>query len=116
MIASLYNKIGNKFESVPLGDVNKTLRFLARYVWIGTGVLFVCYSYFVGAITFSVINQQALEQSNKALVSTMSNQERVYLQTQQNLTQNYATAIGLVKGSTVAFATAKPAFAWNVGH
>ncbi len=116
MIASLYNKIGNKIESVPLNDVNKTLRFITRYVWIGTGVLFVCYSYFVGAITFSVINQQALEHSNKTLVSVMSNQERVYLQKQQNLTQSYATTIGLVQGTAVAFATAKPAFAWNVGH
>ncbi len=46
----------------------------------------------------------------------MSNQERVYLQTQQNLTQDYAASIGLVKGSAIAFATAKPAFAWNVGQ
>lgn len=106
----------NKFESVPLNDVNKTLRFLTRYAWIGTGVLFLCYSYFVGAITFSVINQQALEQTNKTLVSTMSNQERVYLQSQQNLTQSYANSIGLVKGTAVAYATAKPALAWNVGE
>ena len=116
MIATLRNKIESKIESVPMNDVNKTLRHLTRYAWIGTGVLFVCYSYFVGAITFSVINQQALEQTNKTLLSTMGNQERVYLQKQQNLTQDYATSIGLVKGTAVAFAKAKPAFAWNVGQ
>lgn len=103
-------------DAVPMGDVNRTLRHMTRYAWIGTGVLFVCYSYFVGAITFSVINQQALVQSNKTLVSTMSNQERVYLQTQEHLTQDYASSIGLVKGTAVAFATPKPAFAWNVGQ
>ena len=112
MIAALRNK----FESVPLNDVNKTLRLIMRYTWIGTGALFLCYSYFVGAITFSVINQQALEQTNKTLVSTMSNQERIYLQSQQNLTQDYAASIGLVKGTAVAFAIAKPALAWNVGQ
>lgn len=112
MIATLRNRI----ESVPLNEVNKTLGLLIRYGWIGTGALFLCYSYFVGAITFSVINQQALEQANKTLVSTMSNQERMYLQAQQHLTQDYATTIGLVKGNAVAFATAKPALAWNVGQ
>ncbi len=112
MIATLRHKI----ESVPLNDINKTLRLVTRYAWIGTGALFLCYSYFVGAITFSVINQQALEHTNKTLVSTMSNQERVYLQSQENLTQEYAASIGLVKGTAVAFATAKPALAWNVGQ
>jgi hypothetical protein len=112
MIATLRNK----FESVPLNDINKTLGLITRYAWISTGVLFLCYSYFVGAITFSVINQQALERANKALVSTMSNQERIYLQSQQNLTQDYAASIGLVKSTAVAFATARPALAWNVGQ
>lgn len=112
MIATLRNK----FESVAMNDINKTLGLITRYAWISTGVLFLCYSYFVGAITFSVINQQAIERTNKALVSTMSNQERIYLQTQENLTQGYAQSIGLVKGTAVAFATAKPALAWNVGQ
>ncbi|HTH92864.1 MAG TPA: hypothetical protein VL576_00045 [Candidatus Paceibacterota bacterium] len=107
----------NKFESVAMSnDINTTLRLVTRYAWISTGALFLCYSYFVGAITFSVINQQALERANRALASTMSTQERIYLQSQQNLTQDYANSIGLVKGTAVAFATAKPALAWNVGQ
>jgi hypothetical protein len=112
MIATLREKI----ESVPMNDVNKTLRLITRYTWIGSGVLFVCYSYFVGAITFTVINQRAVESSNKTLVSSMSDQERVYLKNQQQLNESYASSIGLVKGTAVAFAVAKPAVAWNVGQ
>ncbi|MDB5188730.1 MAG: hypothetical protein JWM92_328 [Candidatus Nomurabacteria bacterium] len=106
----------NKIESVPASDINRTLGVMMRYTWIGTGVLFVCYSYFVGAITFSVIKQQALEQNTKGLISSMGNQERIYLQTQQTLTENDAATIGLVKSPAVAFAVAKPALAWNVGQ
>jgi hypothetical protein len=106
----------NKFESVPVSDVNKTLGLMLRYTWIGTGLLFICYSYFVGAITFSVINQQAITQANKTLTSAMGNQENVYLQTQQQLNESYAAGIGLVKGTPVAFAVARPAVAWNVGQ
>jgi hypothetical protein len=112
MIATLRNKI----ETVPMNDVNKTLRLITRYGWIGSGVLFVCYSYFVGAITFTVINQRAVEESNKTLVSSMSDQERVYLKNQQQLNESYASSIGLVKGTAVAFAVARPAVAWNVGQ
>ncbi|GEM_PF-1218176 len=106
----------NKIEDVKIEDIDKTLRLMTRYAWIGTGALFVCYSYFVGAITFSVINQQAITQANKTLTSVMGNQERVYLQTQKQLNESYATSIGLVKGNAVAFAVAKPAVAWNVGQ
>jgi hypothetical protein len=112
MIATLRNKI----ESVPMNDVNRTLKLVTRYAWIGTGVLFVCYSYFVGAITFSVISQRAVEQKNRTLISSMSEQERMYLQSQKQLNESYASSIGLVKGTAVAFAVAKPAVAWNVGQ
>ncbi len=112
----MINALQNKIESLPIGEVNKTLGMVTRYAWIGTGVLFVCYSYFVGAITFSVINQRAIEQTNKTLISSMGDQERVYLQTQQHLNESYAASIGLVKGNAVAFAVAKPAVAWNVGQ
>lgn len=89
---------------------------IARYAWVGTGVLFLCYSYFVGAITFSVIGQSALQSSNKALVSSMGDQERIYLQNQEQLNESYASSIGLVKGTAVAFAVAQPDVAWNVGQ
>ena len=112
MIATLRNKI----ETVPMNDVNKTLRVITKYAWIGSGVLFVCYSYFVGAITFTVVGQRALEQDNKALVSSMGDQEREYLRNQQQLNESYASSIGLVKGTAVAFAVARPAVAWNVGQ
>lgn len=110
---TLRNKIQSTMES---NDINKTLRLLTRYTWIGTGVLFLCYSYFVGAITFTVISQKALDSTNKTLISSMGDQERVYLKNQQQLNENYASSIGLVKGSAVAFAVAKPAVAWNVGE
>jgi hypothetical protein len=112
--ATLRNKIDSHLDVIATFDGNKALRATIRYGLIGTGVLFICYSYFVGAITFSVIKQQALEQSTKGLISTMSNQERMYLQTQQGLTQESAAAVGLVQSTAVVFATAKPALAFNV--
>lgn len=114
--ATIRNKIGSHAGAIAAHDFNKSLRLMTRYAWIGTGMLFVCYSYFVGAITFSVIKQQALEQTTKRLISTMSDQERIYLQTQQGLTAQSAANIGLVKSTAVAFATAQPALAWNVGE
>lgn len=99
-----------------MSEVSRTLKLITRYAWIGSGVLFVCYSYFVGAITFTVIDQRAVEQENKALVSSMGDQERAYLAHQQQLNESYASSIGLVKGNAVAFAVARPAIAWNVGQ
>jgi len=104
-------------DSVSAHDVRKTLRLMTRYAWIGTGILFICYSYFVGAITFSVIKQEALDQNSKGLISTMSTQESTYLQTEQNLTaQDSAAAMGLVPSTAIAFATATPVLALNVGQ
>ncbi len=112
MIATLQNKM----ETVSSSDINKTLKLVTRYAWVGTGMLFLCYSYFVGAITFKVISQEALQQANKTLISSMGDQEQAYLQKQVQLNESYASSIGLVKGTAVAFAVAKPAVAWNVGQ
>ena len=114
--AALRNKIESQIVSVSNHDINKTLRLLTRYAWIGTGLLFICYSYFVGAITFSVIKQEAIQQTTKNLISSMSTQEQTYLQSQEALNQDYAATLGLVQSNAIAFATAKPAFAWNVGQ
>ena len=114
--AVVRNKIDSQIEALANFDANKALRLTTKYALIGTGVLFICYSYFVGAVTFSVIKQQALERSTKAVISTMSDQERTYLQTQLGLTQQSAAAAGLVPSTAVAFAVAKPVLALNVGQ
>lgn len=97
-------------------DMNKALGMISTYAWIGTGLLFVCYAYFVGSITFSIVKQQGTQSSIKTLISSMSKQEFAYLQTQKTLTAEYASAIGMVPAREVAFATPKRAFAWNVGR
>ena len=97
-------------------DFNKALRTIGTYAWIGTGLLFVCYGYFVGSITFSIIKQQGTQSDIKAMISSMSKQELAYLNTQKTLTESYASTIGMVPANVVSFATPKRAFAWNVGN
>lgn len=110
--------IKNKMELVQAYDMNKTLRMIGTYAWIGAGVLFVSYIYFVGSITFSVIKQRGLEQANKGLISQMSKVELAYLNAQKDLTLDYASTLGLVQASanTVSFVSAGHAFAFNVGR
>lgn len=96
-------------------DINKILRIIRNYAWLGTGVLFVSYLYFVGSITFSIIKQQDIQSEIKNLVSSMSKQELLYLQTQKKLTEEYAKSIGMTSAEVVSFSAPKRAFAWNVG-
>jgi hypothetical protein len=112
MIAAIKTRI----ETVPMHDINKSLRMIGGYAWLGTGVLFVCYLYFVGSITFSVVKQQGLEQENRALISQMSREELKFLNTQKTLTVAHGESLGLVAAPTVAFAEPRGAFAWNVGR
>lgn len=113
MMTQLKNKIT---ESSFHNDINKTLRQIAKYTWIFSGILFLGYGYFVGAITFSVVEQQALEQSNKGLVSTMSKQELHYLANQKDLGLEASVALGLTPAVSTSYALNQRAFAWNVGR
>jgi hypothetical protein len=97
-------------------DINKTLRALVTYVWIGTGAIFMCYLYFVGSITFSIIKQQDLEQINRSLISSMSQEELTYLALQKDLTITEGATVGLVAAPVVSFTASQRAFAWNVGR
>jgi hypothetical protein len=106
--------IKNRIESVQ--DVNRTLKVLSTYVWIGSGVLFACYIYFVGALTFSIVKQKGLEQSIKAAISSMSIQELSYLNLQKDLTLSQALQMGLVEAHTISFVSQSRAFAFNAGR
>lgn len=97
-------------------DLGSTLKSITTYAWIGAGVLFVAYVYFVGAITFSVVKEQAMQQETKTLISTMGQAELQYLAQQKSLTQSYAYAQGFVSAEKIAFALPQRAFAWNVGR
>jgi hypothetical protein len=108
--------IQNTIETVPMQDINKALRTIGTYAWIGTGLLFVCYGFFIGSITFSIVKQQGIQGDIKSLISSMSKQELAYLNTQKTLTESYASEVGMVPVNVVSFATPKRAFAWNVGH
>ena len=108
--------IQQKFETVSF-DLNHGLHSISTYAWIASGVLFVCYMYFVGAITFSVVKQRALAQETKQLISQTSVEEMNFLAVQKSLTQEFAQSTGLVSaGSTIAYTGPRKAFAWNVGQ
>ena len=112
MIATIKQKI----DARGMLDVNKTLKSIAVYSWMTAGVLFACYLYFVGAITFSVIKERGLQQETKSLISRMGEEELEYLSAQKNLTKEYAQSTGLIISDSVSFATPQKAFAWNVGR
>jgi len=110
MIATLQHKLNT------MSDINKIIRSVALYTWIGAGVCFACYLYFVGAITFSVIKERELQQDTKILISSMGQQELSYLTLQKSLTKEYALTSGYIGEPSVAFAISQNAFAWNVGR
>lgn len=89
------------------------VRRTTRSLWIASGVLFGLYLYFVGAITFSVIEQKGLEESTKILTSDMSTQELVYLEQEKQLTKEFAYSIGLVDAQAYTFTTKKQSVALN---
>lgn len=99
-----------------LTDINKTIKTIGMYTWIGAGVFFLGYVYFVGAITFSVIKERELQQETKTLISSMSMQELSYLNLQKSFTKEYAVASGFITQSPVAFVAPQRALAWNVGR
>lgn len=97
-------------------DINKTLKTITLYTWIAAGVLFACYIYIVGAITFSVVKERGIQQQTKTLISTMGHAEFEYLARQKSLTESYAYQQGFVAPQLVSFASPQRAFAWNVGR
>ena len=101
-------------ENTP--DINKTLRTITLYSWISAGVLFACYVYFIGGITFSVIKERGLQQDTKALISSMGQEEVKYLAVQKTLTKGFAEQAGFIEPARVSFAQPQQAVAFNVGQ
>jgi hypothetical protein len=97
-------------------DLSRAVRKISATAWIASGVLFVAYLYFIGAITFSVVKQRALAQDTKQLISAASVEEMRYLVAQKSLTEEFASASGLVAAGTIAYTAPKTALAWNVGR
>lgn len=104
----------NKISS--FAEYGLLLRRTTKYCFIGAGVLFACYLYVVGAITFSVIERKGLEESTKVLASDISMQELVYLKAEKTLTKEVAYLSGFVQPASIAFTTQKRAVAWNAGR
>lgn len=96
-----------------INDYNTVIRRGIRFFAIGSAVLFACYLYFVGAVTFSVVHRRNMEEEVKTMTSAVSADELSYLTKEKNLTRDYALAQGMVPPAHVTFTTPKNAFAWN---
>ncbi len=107
-------KMKNSIRS--FNEYASLLRRATKYCFVGTGVLFACYLYFVGAITFSVVERQGLEEITKSLASDISVQELHYLEKEKHLTKDVAYSIGLIDAPSLSFTTKQRAFAWNAGR
>jgi len=95
-------------------EYKNLLVVFTKYFFIGSSLLFGCYLYTIGAITFAVVERKGLEESTKQLLSNISIQELKYLEQEKKLTKDIAYAKGLVEASKISFTTQKRAFAWNV--
>lgn len=107
-------KIKNNLQS--FNEYATLIRRANKYLFVLAGLSFACYIYFVGAITFSVVERQGLEQSNKTLLSDISMQELMYLREEKKLTKEMAYTDGFVDAPTLSFTTRQSAFAWNAGR
>lgn len=107
----MMTQIKNKIET--FGEYTLLVSRMTRYVWATSGVLFGLYLYFVGAITFSVVERQGLEESTKTLRSDISTQELHYLEKEKMLTKEFAYNMGLIDAPTISFTTQQRSFAWN---
>jgi hypothetical protein len=105
--------IKNKIQSFT--DYSSLFRKMTKYCFIGAGALFAFYIYFVGAITFAVVERQGLEESTKGLRSEISMQELKYLEQEKSLTKELGYSIGLIDAPALSFTTKQRAFAWNAG-
>lgn len=113
MMTTIKNKIETTSTLFAVHDANVTLRSVARYAWLSAGVLFACYLYFVGAITFSVIKQETLSQDIKNTISEIGKYELEYLTAQKNLTEAVAFEKGFVSAEAIAYTVPASTFAWN---
>lgn len=109
-------KIETNTKKYKQSNINTSLVSISKYTWAFSGILLASYIYFVGAITFSVVKQQTLTTETKNLISNMSQEEVSYLNSQKVITEEYATSLGFIKDSNIAFSEVKRAFAWNVGR
>lgn len=107
-------RIQNTIRTFP--SYGKLLGRISTYCFIGAGVLFGCYIYVVGAITFSVVERKGLEESNKRLLSDIGMQELRYLAHEKQLTKEQAYSTGLIDAPRLVFTTPKSAVAWNAGR
>lgn len=89
---------------------------LTKLCFAGSAMLFFSYIYFVGAITFSVVERKGLEESTKLLASEISMQELTYLSYEKELTKSVGYSQGFVDAPSIVFTTQKRAVAWNAGR
>jgi len=113
MMTTFKQKIDSVSTTLQLGGINTSLRSITRYAWLTAGMLFACYLYFVGAITFSVIKQESLAQGIKTTISETSKEELKFLNFQKNLTESYAGLEGFVSAPVISYTAPVHSFAWN---
>jgi len=94
-------------------DYVTIMRGGTRFFFIGSIVLFLMYLYFVGAVTFTVVQRRNMEEGLKTLSSDVSKEELRYLSAEKGLTKDVALNRGFVEPSKLTFTGPKNAVAWN---
>lgn len=89
---------------------NDNLEKRALYAMTGTlGILFVAYIFFLGSITFDVVERKSLEAQAKESMSTISALELRYLALSNSIDLAYAGNLGFTETKSAQFVSRIPA-------
>lgn len=72
------------------------------------GLLFLSYVYFLGTITFDIVERKALESEAKNLASDVSALELQYLALSNNIDMQFAGTLGFAEAKVQHFASRAP--------
>ena len=83
-------------------DLEKRLFYGLATVLVGA---FLAYLYFLGTITFNIVERKALENRAKDIASDVSALELQYLALANKIDMQYAGALGFAEAKTAQFAS-----------
>ena len=89
-------------------DLGQRLFYGLAIVLVG---LFLSYLYFLGTITFNIVERKALESRAKDLASDVSGMELQYLALTNKIDMQHADELGFAEAKNAVFASRLPAAA-----
>lgn len=96
-----------KMNTRIINNDNLMERFF-RALCVTLGLLFLSYLYFLGSITFGIVERRALETQAKDLASEVSNLELQYLALSNKIDMRLAGTLGFAETKSARFVSRVP--------